>query len=65
MVKKSYPEVLKFISQALNETFIMYKVAFGVFSGCRRKELVKILITHVLNRPSVLITNVLESGDQN
>ncbi|KAJ8912672.1 hypothetical protein NQ315_011031 [Exocentrus adspersus] len=40
----SRENVLKFIHEAPNETFLMKKVAliFGIFGGCRRQELVNI-----------------------
>ncbi|KAJ8910515.1 hypothetical protein NQ315_012812 [Exocentrus adspersus] len=55
--------VLKFIHEAPNETFLMKKVAliFGIFGGCRRQELVNMLITHVEDRESVFVVSVPET----
>lgn len=55
--------VLKFIHEAPNETFLMNKVAllFGVFGGCRRQELVNMLVTHVEDRKSVFVVTVPET----
>lgn len=59
----SREDVLKFIHEASNETFLMNKVAliFGVFGGCRRQELVNMLVTHVEDRKSVFVVNVPET----
>ncbi|KAJ8911546.1 hypothetical protein NQ315_012799 [Exocentrus adspersus] len=59
----SRENVLKFIHEAPNETFLMKKVAliFGIFGGCRRQELVNMLITHVEDRESVFVVSVPET----
>lgn len=59
----SREDVLKFIYKAPNETFLMKKVAliFGIFGGCRRQELVNMLVTHVEDRKSVFVVNVPET----
>ncbi|KAJ8912290.1 hypothetical protein NQ315_017323 [Exocentrus adspersus] len=59
----SRENVLKFIHQAPNETFLMKKVVliFGIFGGCRRQELVNMLITHVEDRESVFVVSVPET----
>lgn len=46
--KRLRKDVLKCISQILNETFLIDKVAllFGVIDICQRQELVNMLITH-------------------
>lgn len=55
--------VLQFIHNAPDETFLMVKVAliFGVFGGCRRQELVNMLINHVEDRGSVFVINIPET----
>ncbi|KAJ8912814.1 hypothetical protein NQ315_014397 [Exocentrus adspersus] len=59
----SRENVLKFIHEAPNETFFMKKVAliFGIFGGCRRQDLVNMLITHVEDRESVFVVSVPET----
>jgi len=59
----SREEVLKFIHEAPNKTFLMNKVAliFGVFGGCRRQELVNMLFTHVEDRKTVFVVNIPET----
>lgn len=59
----SREDVLKFIHESPNETFLMNKVAliFGVFGGCRRQELVNMLVTHVEDRKSVFVVTVPET----
>lgn len=56
-------EVLKFIHEAPNETFLMMKVAllFGIFGGCRRQELVNMLIGHFDDRESVIVVTIPET----
>ena len=52
--------ILKFIHEAPNETFLMMKVAllFGIFGGCRRQELVNMLIGHFDDRESVIVVTI-------
>lgn len=56
-------DVLKFIRKAPNETFLMNKVALilGIFGGCRRQELVNMLVTDVEDRNSVFVVTIPET----
>lgn len=56
-------EVLKFVHEAPDETFLMVKTAllFGVFGGCRRQELVNMMVDHVEDRGSVVVVNIPET----
>ena len=56
-------EVLKFIHEAPNKTYLMIKVAllFGIFGGCRRQELVNMLVDHIEDRGTVFVVNIPET----